>query len=317
MSETNLSVADDSSGYGNHGTAFGTWALDSNSPRHNCCAIFNGFDTKIELSTKALMQALLKDKCTINFWVNETNTGSRSVYFGGFSGSNFNIEMASGKIRVYWNSSPDISTSSIVNNVWAMFTIVIDVKTGIKIYKDGVLAHTHSGALTDITTGFTNNIFRIGSDSRTGDTMAECKMSDFRIYCSALSEEDIKTLYNSAGSVTKDGGLIAYDINEQIQSSAKIGKNGIFSANGFSERGKLANMKFTTLADGSAWARIFYHANHGGTVFFTSLAETLNSDTPDKFSCLYLLDELKATDGKYEFMLTYPEKHPGKYNRWK
>lgn len=317
MSETNLSIADDSSGYGNHGTAFGSWALDSNSPRYNCCTIFNGSDTKIELSIKALMQSLLKDKCTINFWVNETNTGSRSIYFGGYSGSNFNIEMISGKIRVYWNGSPNIQTSSIVNGVWAMFTIVIDVKTGIKIYKDGVSVYTHSGALTDITANFTNNIFRIGSDSRTDDTMAECKMSDFRIYCSTLSEEDIKTLYNSAGSVTKDGGLIVYDLNEQIQSSAKIGKNGIFSANGFSERGKLANMKFTTLADGSAWARIFYHANHAGTVFFTSLAETLNSDTSDKFSCLYLLDELKATDGKYEFMLTYPEKHPGQYNRWK
>lgn len=315
--EINLSIGDDCSGYNNHGTVFGSWTLDSDSPRHNCCTIFNGSDTKIELSTKALMQALLKDKCTINFWVNETNTGSRSVYFGGYSGSNFNIEMSGGKIRVYWNGSPDISTSSIVNNVWAMFTIVIDVKTGIKIYKDGVLEYTHSGALTDITTGFTNNIFRIGSDSRTGDTMAECKMSDFRIYCSSLSEEDIKTLYNSAGSVTKDGKLIVYDINEQIQSNAKIGKNGIFSAGGFSERGQLSNMKFTTLSDGSAWARVFYHKTNTGATLFTSIDEILYTTSEYKYSRLKLLPFLKGSDGKYEFMLTYPTDDPGKYNRWK
>lgn len=317
MSETNLTIGDDSSGYGNHGSLSGTWNLDSDSPRHNCCTVFNGTDTRIALSIKSLMQSVLKDKCTINFWVNETNTGSRSVYFGGYSGSNFNIEMSGGKFRVYWNGSPDISTSSIVNGVWAMFTVVVDVKTGIKIYKNGVLEYTHSGALTDITGGFTNNTFRIGSDSRTDDTMAECKMSDFRIYCSALSVDDIVTLYNSAGSVAKNGALIAYDFYEQIKSNARISKDGIFTAESFGERGQFGGMKTTTLSDGSAWARIFYHSNHAGTVLFKNYDEIMYTTTADKFSRLSWLPDLIATDGKYEFMLTYPDKHPGQYNRWK
>lgn len=317
MSETNLTIGDDSSGYGNHGSLSGTWNLDSDSPRHNCCTVFNGTDTRIALSIKSLMQSVLKDKCTINFWVNETNTGSRSVYFGGYSGSNFNIEMSGGKFRVYWNGSPDISTSSIVNGVWAMFTVVVDVKTGIKIYKNGVLEYTHSGALTDITGGFTNNTFRIGSDSRTDDTMAECKMSDFRIYCSALSVDDIVTLYNSAGSVAKNGALIAYDFYEQIKSNARISKDGIFTAESFGERGQFGGMKTTTLSDGSAWARIFYHSNHAGTVLFKNYDEIMYTTTADKFSRLSWLSDLIATDGKYEFMLTYPDKHPGQYNRWK
>lgn len=317
MSETNLTIGDDSSGYSNHGSLSGNFILDSDSPRHNCCTVFNGTDTRIALSIKSLMQSVLKDKCTINFWVNETNTGSRSVYFGGYNGSNFNIEMLSGKIRVYWNGSPDIQTSSVANGVWAMFTVVIDVKTGIKIYKNGVLEYTHSGALTDITGGFTNNTFRIGSDSRTDDTMAECKMSDFRIYCSALSVDDIITLYNSAGSVAKNGALIAYDFYEQIQSNARISKDGIFTAESFGERGQFGGMKTTTLSDGSAWARIFYHSNHAGTVLFKNYDEIMYTTTADKFSRLSWLPDLIATDGKYEFMLTYPDKHPGQYNRWK
>lgn len=317
MSETNLTIGDDSSGYGNHGSLSGNFILDSDSPRHNCCTVFNGTDTRIALNIKPLMQSVLKDKCTVNFWVNETNTGSRSVYFGGFSGSNFNIEMSGGKFRVYWNGSPDISTSSIVNGVWAMFTVVVDVKTGIKIYKNGVLEYTHSGALTDITGGFTNNTFRIGSDSRTDDTMAECKMSDFRIYCSALSVDDIVTLYNSAGSVAKNGALIAYDFYEQIQSNARISKDGIFTAESFGERGQFGGMKTTTLSDGSAWARIFYHSNHAGTVLFKNYDEIMYTTTADKFSRLSWLPDLIAADGKYEFMLTYPDKHPGQYNRWK
>jgi hypothetical protein len=127
--ETGFSVADDSSGYCRNGVAFGTFQFDSSSPRYNACAVFDGSTNKIELSIKKLMQALLRDKCTINFWVNETNTGSRSVYFGGYDGSNFNIEMESAKFRVYWNGSPDLycDANTVSNNVWAMFTVVVDV----------------------------------------------------------------------------------------------------------------------------------------------------------------------------------------------
>lgn len=316
-SEVLFTVADDSSGYKHNGTTSGTFNYDTDSPRYQCCAIFDGSTTRIHLPIKSLMTSVLKDKCTINFWVNEANTSSRSIYFGGYSGSNFNIEMSSAKLRVYWNGSPDISVVSVSNNVWAMFTIVIDVATGIKIYKNGSLAHTYSGALTDITSGFTNDTFRIGSDSRTGDTMMEGKMSDFRIYCSALSAEDVLTLYQSAGSATRDGGLIAYEFQESMNAPAKIQRTGIFNAKNFSEKGFLPDVKITTLPDNSAWARVFYHKNHAGTVLFTSVNEVLNTNTENKFSCLYLLDQLKGSDGKYEFMLTFPAQHAGKYNRWK
>ena len=316
--EMNFSVADDCSGYNRNGTTSGTFTFDTDSPRYDTCAIFDGSTTKIHLPIKGLMTSLLKDKCTINFWVNEADISNRSIYFGGYSGSNFNIEESSGRIRVYWNATPDITVAnSIEANTWIMFTVVTDVKTGIKIYKNGTLLYTHSGALTDITSGFTNETFRIGADSRSDSTMMEGKMSDFRIYCSALSADDIKTLYDTAGSVTKEGGLIAYEFQEQTDTSAKMKKTGTFVAGDFSERGKLVNMKFTTLPDGSSWARVFYHNNRGGTVLFTSVDEVQKSNTADKFSCLYLLDNLKNTSSKYEFMLTFPADAPGQYNRWR
>jgi hypothetical protein len=139
-SETLSSIGDDCSGYMRHGTVGGTVSLDTDSPRYQTCAIFDGSSNGITLPIKGLMQSVLSDKCTINFWVSEGNTSSRSVYFGGYSGSNFNIEMSGGKFRTYWNGSPDLftnNTTDVVNNQWAMFTVVIDVATGIKIYKNG------------------------------------------------------------------------------------------------------------------------------------------------------------------------------------
>lgn len=72
------------------------------------------------------------------------------------------------------------------------------------------------------------------------------------------------------------------------------------------------------LDDGSLWLKIFYHNNVGGTVLFTSIAEVKRTNTEHKYSLIYLLDNAnyKGSDGKFEFMLTYPE-DTTKYNRWK
>lgn len=314
-SESGMTFGDDSAGYYYNATCSGNLTHSTGSPRHSTCCVFDGSTTGLELPIKDLMKSVLSDKCTINFWANESNTSSRSIFFGGFSGSNFNIEQSGTSLRVYWNGNPDLTVAAVTNNEWAMFTIVIDVATGIKIYKNANLIKTHAAALTSIADGFTRN-FNIGRDSRTDDTMMEGKMSDFRIYCTALSDADILALYQVAASNAKNGALLAYQFNE-LAVDVKIQKNGIILAEDFSERGPLINTKFTTLSDGSAWARIFYHNNHGGTVLFSSVAEAQNTDSTDKYSCLYLLDNLRAADGKYEFMLTYPADLPNKFNRWK
>ena len=62
----------------------------------------------------------------------------------------------------------------------------------------------------------------------------------------------------------------------------------------------------------------FYHNNKAGTVLFSSLEECKNTQTADKYSRLYLLeDDTYKRDGKFEFMLCYPIDAPGQYNRWK
>lgn len=72
--------------------------------------------------------------------------------------------------------------------------------------------------------------------------------------------------------------------------------------------------------ENALWARVFYHQCNEGTTLFTSLAEAKNTQTADKYSRLYLLDDntYKGSDGKFEFMLTYPnDKGYTQYNRWK
>ena len=94
-----------------------------------------------------------------------------------------------------------------------------------------------------------------------------------------------------------------------------IEKNSVVKANRFSTNGILEDMEIKTF-EGAEWAKVFEHNNHGGTILFSDVNEALHSETVDKYSRLYLLDSLENINGKYEFLLQYPDDAPALYNRW-
>ena len=101
--------------------------------------------------------------------------------------------------------------------------------------------------------------------------------------------------------------------------ASKFYKTGIVLTNTFSIGAPLQDMQTKVLDDNSVWALIFEHNNQSGTVLFSSEDEILNSQIANKYSRLNLLDNdsFKAiSDGKYEFMLCYPDESTD-YNRWR
>lgn len=88
-----------------------------------------------------------------------------------------------------------------------------------------------------------------------------------------------------------------------------IKQNGVLKAGAFQELYVLPD-------DHSKWLRVFYHNNKSGIVLFKSVAEARHCSNVDKFSRLDMLDQLRDSDGKYEFLLRYPIDSTG-YNRWK
>lgn len=95
-----------------------------------------------------------------------------------------------------------------------------------------------------------------------------------------------------------------------------INNNGVVASNIFSNYAPVGDMKIKTMLDNSVWARIFYHNCKNDTVLFSNLNEVLNTQTTDKYSRLYLLDNFRAFDNKFEFLLCYPN-DSNDYNRWK
>ena len=68
---------------------------------------------------------------------------------------------------------------------------------------------------------------------------------------------------------------------------------------------------------GATWARVFHHNNRWGETYFANANEVLSINTLDKYSVLNDLNKYKGSDGKFEFLLQYPDADGTKYNRWK
>lgn len=227
----------DCSGYGNHGTMSDTPPSVSNdSPRYLSCMEFAGTNNYIEFQNLDVMPAILPKEWSIAFWVYNDDVGNRSVYFsnwnlGGIGGNSFGLEKStSERLRIYcMNGSFDLNVPAanltITGSEWIHLCVTKNSDNLMTIYKNGSSVYT-----------YTNNyctslgkVYRIGADQRsTTDISLKGKMSDFRIYATALSTADVKELYETSASVDNHGNMYAYEFNEldRDMCDVPLSKNG-------------------------------------------------------------------------------------------
>lgn len=80
----------------------------------------------------------------------------------------------------------------------------------------------------------------------------------------------------------------------------------------------IAGLKKKTFG-GASWARVLYQDISLNRNYFTT-SNMGNVNQSGLFSCLDRLEEFRGADGKFEFMLNYPDSYgafAGAYNRWK
>ena len=215
LAEEYNNIVFDSSGYENNGTLMSAPTLSTNSIRYSKSTSFDGTDDGILIQNLQLSN-IINSEVTYSFWIKpDGETGARSVYFGSYSGTSWSIEKTTGNIlRLYWNGSPDETTTgvTIVDNIWQHICITKNGTSDVKLYINGeqkwVSTKAHN-ALTFPTT------YRIGRDTRSGDnTPYKGLMSDFRIYATALSADDILELYHIAASIDNQGNLFCGEVVE-------------------------------------------------------------------------------------------------------
>ena len=148
---------------------------------------------------------MVTDSITVNFWLKSSSWGN-PVSCTESGGWNFESSDTCFRFPVYiasvgYKYGKSVTTKAqLCNNEWHMLTGIYDrINQKIQIYVDGKLDN-------DYVTGTSNNIgyhgtncIWIGAEATGSNTTASNGMaglfSDFRIYCTALSAEDVKQLY--------------------------------------------------------------------------------------------------------------------------
>ena len=206
----------DTSGFGNDGVMVNNIIHTSDTPL---------YDSSVNLQrTKSnyinLQNTYITNQSTINFW-GKVNTFSGWQRFFEFCNV---LQGATGNHRILLGTNQNTqqlglhiyggetgTTSLYVNNNittidtnWHMYSIVFN-KTNLKVFMDG--KSIVNATMTQELTSMIRQYSYIGKSSYSADSYFDGNISDFRIYSTALSAEDIKQLYESKARIDKSGNL--------------------------------------------------------------------------------------------------------------
>lgn len=205
----------DRSGFNNNGTISGTLKADSNTPRYNTSYNFvNGTDYIKSQFTKSMSEL------SCSFWVKPVSSNGgyaivASNYNSPSSGFWITTNTEGSGVWFYSNGSyvRNNSGATLTNGEWRH--CVFTFKDGVaKWYLSGSLART-----TDISSSRTSlNITNLTvGNSYTGtswNTKQYGNISDFRLYATCLSYNDVKELYEVGTAIDNTNNIHAYEYIE-------------------------------------------------------------------------------------------------------
>lgn len=207
--DVDSSIVYDSSGYCNNGIAHGDLTISPDTPRYS---ISTNFVNSPYIQTILPLPSGDGKHYTFSWWGKYTNYGGRMMW-GYANGNRLNLYMVSSNF--YWNtgdgtSNPfGVSAATYGDNAWHHFAVTGDGTTT-KLYIDG--EYKADAKVYRPITG-TTLIFNGWDTSTSYDFNGS--LSDFRLYVTTLSEEDIQELYQSAGSVDNHGNSFMYEYKEE------------------------------------------------------------------------------------------------------
>ena len=310
----------DSSGYGRDGIQ-NNITIITESDRYNNSTNFNGTDSYVKIPDNSWMSQGM-EALTVNLWAKATTwstNGGRLLSCtetGGFNLEGGNSGYWRFPTHVYTNAektstaykydSKEIQISALTPNDWNMITLVYDT-TGTKTYINGQLHHTYTNTSYGIHFNTNARLF-LGCEANTaspGGNYFNGQESDFRLYVTALSAEDILDLYHTPANVDNLGEIHGFEFIEDGGNS--ISKNGVIHNGNISQFLEMSYLKYDPNIyfepDGSAWVHIYHH-NHPDLASFSStdtFTASVYKDENRWFNATEICNQLD----KWEFLIKY------------
>lgn len=321
----------DCAGFGVKGTRHGTLVSENNSARNEQALLFTDGRTNYIASETI---AAPKNAITMSCWIKGKEAGYKDYHIPlCFNSSQYEMSInARGKFRsgfVIIDSSGSSTrkcvdsthSGSILDDKWHMLTLTYN-GAAIMRYVDGVevpIADENTYKYCAGSLSGASGQWYIGNYSNSGGYgNKNLSMSDVRIYSRALSNTEIRELYNTSISLTQDGVLFEHELKEE-NINPSFAQTGVVKAQTITTMRNLHGMPVKLLSDGSAWARIHWIDFSISQDYFTTAQVQECTNQSNRFSLMKYIDNFKTANGVYEFMLTYPQHNTkGKlYNRWR
>ena len=234
---------------------------------------------------------------TVSFWINpRTNASSQHFVFGSFDSwpnngvgmfRNTNMQTYSLIVRSDAESTYcSCGGYSYTLNAWTFFTLTWDGTT-IKVYQNAELKTTKTYGLSG------NCLFKniyLGNSmykSHPASETEEAAMSDFRLYGTALTADDVKYLYETSAAIDNNGDMFA-DSFEETEMLPRVGKEGLVYGKNLSESGGTQRL-FNNYTD-----MIPVDSNHS-TKTFTPMTTQNSTVTWYYFECIPGMREYHIT----------------------
>lgn len=263
----NLPRVTDSSGFRNHSQPLGL----STTPQWVSDSIFGDGCYKFNSTNKIVSNQLFFDnrnqEWTVTGWA-KLNVNNKTQSVNNFNLSNRLTSSTTQKALLYLNDGAEdsyvYSATTMPVNKWYHFAFVANTSNlTCKYYHNGVLnASSSNYTSSDFPQGFSSTtVFGEGLDGY---------LDDIRVYATALSDEDIKELYQSKGSVVKNGKVMVNELNEAITYNPYCkGENLV--RNGYGENASNTNMGGVYIASDSP-------TGSNGSFEYTGNGTVLSSD---------------------------------------
>lgn len=218
----------DNSGY-NHPLVLSNVSNTEDTPRYTQSTTFSGTTSYIKINTNSCM-AQHAEAMTINLWAKNNTWATNTHFFSCTESGGFNTEPGnSGYLRfpvyvctnaeqttyAYKYDSKELQISAIPVNEWVMLTWVYD-NTGTRTYINGQLHHTYTNTSYGIRFNMNARLF-LGCEASGANPTTPYyngQESDFRLYYTALTEDQILELYNTSVSIDNLGNVYARELVE-------------------------------------------------------------------------------------------------------
>lgn len=219
----NDNIEYDVSGYCHNGVKYNITDYSSDTPRYSVSTTFNGTNSYINIGKGGKV----KDAITVSSWVYMNDWSTYSNPFisctqtGGWNfsknGSNLRFLLGTGTTS-NTNKNAQVLLSSLTSG-WHMITATYDGLV-VSLYIDGILTHGNTiySTKTPIYYNATNDII-IGAEAGSGATPTgeyfNGRISDVRIYATALSDTDVLALYKNSAYIDSFGNVFASEYQEE------------------------------------------------------------------------------------------------------